>query len=349
VVHSQHNLTVPGRYFAATPDFDDTAVVGVALPFTTLNVMIISVLPTLYAGRPCIALPKLEAASVASWVAREGITTLTIPPPVLYDLATRDDIDRDALSTLRAPRTGGAELPDTTRARYAAKFGVAVVGTYGLTEAPATVTIEPRDEPHAPGSSGRALPYVDVHIVDDDGTPLPVGETGEIAVAPAREGEWREVWQPMLGYWRRPAATRVAVQHGMLRTGDVGRLDAEGNLYVLDRKGNLITRGGANVYPAEVERVLRTLPGVAHSTVIGIPDARLGERVAAAIEPEAGAALTSAAVIDHCASQLSRYKVPEVIVFVEKFARNAMGKVVVESVRDAVDAAVSGQMEAGAR
>jgi acyl-CoA synthetase (AMP-forming)/AMP-acid ligase II len=340
-VHSQHNLTLPGRYLATTPDFDATSIVGVALPFTTLNVMIISVLPTLYTGRPCIALPKLEARSVASWVARERITNLSIPPPVLYDLAMRDEIEPEQLATLRAPRTGGAELPDTTRARFGAKFGVDLVGTYGLTEAPATVTIEPRGEAHVPGSSGRAVPYVEVRIVDDDGASLPVGETGEIAVAPATAGEWRDLWRPMLGYWRRPAATRVAVQHGILRTGDVGRLDAQGNLFVLDRKGNLITRGGANVYPAEVERALRTLSGLAHSSVLGVPDARLGERVAVAIEPEPGVTLTREAVVDHCATHLARYKVPEIVVFVEHLPRNAMGKVVVETVRDAVDAAVA--------
>jgi len=340
VVHSQHNLTLPGRYTATTPDFDATSVIGVALPFTTLNVMIISVLPTLYAGRPCIALPKLEAGTVAEWVARERITNLSIPPPVLYDLATRDDIHGDHLATLRAPRTGGAELPDPTRARYASKFGVDVVGTYGLTEAPATVTIEPRGEPHVPGASGRALPYLEVRIVDEDGTSLPIGDTGEIAVTAAREGAWHDLWQPMLGYWRRPAATRDAVQDGILRTGDIGRLDAAGNLFVLDRKGNLITRGGANVYPAEVERVLRTLPGVAHSVAIGVPDPRLGERVAVSIEPEPGAALTRDAVVSHCATHLARYKVPEVVVFVDKLPRNAMGKVLVESVRDAVGAAV---------
>jgi len=131
----------------------------------------------------------------------------------------------------------------------------------------------------------------------------------------------------------------------MLLTGDVGRLDEHGNLFVLDRKGHLITRGGANVYPAEVERVLRTLPGVAHSAVIGVPDPRLGERVAVAIEPEPGATLTRDVVVDHCVAHLARYKVPEVVVFVETLPRNAMGKVVVATLREAVATAVA----AGAR
>jgi acyl-CoA synthetase (AMP-forming)/AMP-acid ligase II len=337
VVHSQHNLALPARYFAATDDFGDDSVVGVALPFTTLNVMIISVLPTLFAGRPCIAVPKLDAATIARWITDECITNLSVPPPILYDVATRDDIDPTLFSTLRAPRTGGAELPDATRTMFAARVGCEVVGTYGLTEAPATVTIEPRGEPHVAGSSGRAVPYVEVRIVDAVGRELPTGETGEITVCAATRGAWRGVWRPMLGYWRRPAATRDAVRNGTLFTGDVGRLDADGNLFVLDRKGNLITRGGANVYPAEVERVVRQLPGVAHSAVVGIPDPRLGERVGVAIEREPGTALTREAVVDHCRSHLAREKVPEVVLFLDALPRNAMGKVIVTDIRDMME------------
>jgi len=342
VVHSQHNLTLPARYCTTTPDFDASSVVGVALPFTILNVMAISVLPTLFAGRPCVAIPTLEAATVAAWVAREHITNLSVPPPIVYDLAMRDDIDPSLLATLRAPRSGGAELPEAARSSFAARFGCTVVGTYGLTEAPATVTIEPRDEPRVPGSSGRALPYLDVRIVDGKGASVPTGETGEIAVAAATRGEWRGLWRPMLGYWRRPAASRDVVRDGMLFTGDMGRLDEHGNLFVLDRKGNLITRGGANVYPAEIERVLRTLSGAAHSAAVGIPDPRLGERVAVAIETTPDAMLTRDAVIEHCRAHLTREKVPEIVVFVPALPRNAMGKVVVDALRAAVVAAVAG-------
>src|SRR5262245_2195156 len=251
VVHSQHNLTLPGRWLATTVDFEAGSVVGVALPCTTLNVLLISVLPALFAGRPCILVPKLEASTIATWIAAEGITNMSMPPPVLYDLVTRDDINRDALATLRAPRTGGAEFPEPTRASFKARFGRDVVCTYGLTEAPATVTVEPRDVPHVPGSSGRVVPYLELRIVDEDGSFVSAGGTGEIALVAASRGPWRNEWRPMLGYWRRPAATRGILSDGMVLTGDVGRVDDQGNLYVLDRKGRLVNRGGANVYPAE--------------------------------------------------------------------------------------------------
>jgi long-chain acyl-CoA synthetase len=127
----------------------------------------------------------------------------------------------------------------------------------------------------------------------------------------------------------------------MLLTGDVGRVDADGNLFVLDRKGNQVNRGGASVYPAEVERVLRELPGVAHSAVVGVPDARLGERVAVAIEVERGATLSREAVLEHCGARLAGYKVPEIVVFVDALPRNSMGKVVIPTVRDAIVADAS--------
>jgi long-chain acyl-CoA synthetase len=160
-------------------------------------------------------------------------------------------------------------------------------------------------------------------------------------VTASTAADWRGVWRPMLGYWRRPAATRAAIRDGMLLTGDIGYLDADGNLYVVDRKGNLVNRGGANVYPAEIERILRQVPGVAHGAVVGLPDARLGERVAVAIEVEPGVTLSPETILDHCRAHLARYKVPEVVVFVSSLPRNSMGKVILPEVREQISAAMS--------
>jgi acyl-CoA synthetase (AMP-forming)/AMP-acid ligase II len=131
----------------------------------------------------------------------------------------------------------------------------------------------------------------------------------------------------MLGYWNRPEETRRALRGGLLHTGDVGCVDADGNLFIKDRKHDLIIRGGANVYPAEIERVLHDADGVASCAVIGCPDERLGERVVAFVEPEAGAKLDADALREHCARHLARYKVPETIIFVGSFERTPMGKI----------------------
>jgi acyl-CoA synthetase (AMP-forming)/AMP-acid ligase II len=169
------------------------------------------------------------------------------------------------------------------------------------------------DGPHVAGASGRPLPHLAVRVVD-----------GEVCVAPA-PGDDR--YRTMLGYWRRPEATAAALAGGELHTGDLGEIDADGYLHIRDRKSLLIVRGGANVYPAEVERVLLEAPGVAACAVLGVPDERLGERVVAVVEA-AGPALDEEAVRAHCLAQLARYKVPERFVAVEALPRNAMGKVI---------------------
>jgi long-chain acyl-CoA synthetase len=176
---------------------------------------------------------------------------------------------------------------------------------------------------HRPGASGRPLPHLRIRIVDDDGSEVPPGETGQIAVAAADDR-----YRPMLGYWQRPEATAEALAGGELRTGDVGFVDDEGHLHVRDRLSLLIIRGGANVYPAEVERVFAEFEGVGASAVVGVPDERLGERVVALVEPAAGVTLDLDALRAHLTANLARYKVPEQIVVVTSFPRNAMGKIV---------------------
>jgi long-chain acyl-CoA synthetase len=335
VVHSQHNITLPGRFLATTPDFDSSAVGGVCLALTILNVIAVSVLPSLAARRPCVILPRPDPTLIADWVERHRITSMSMPPPTLFDLAHRNDISPAALRTLHHPRTGGAELPEEVRRAFTERFGHAIAATYGLTEVPTIVALERRGTPHIPGSSGEVLPYLDVQILDDDGRQLPPGETGEICVRAAESGAWAGSYRPMLGYWRRPAASRKALSGGFLHTGDLGSLRG-GHLFPKDRRDNLILRGGASVYPAQVERVIRAIAGVADCAVVGLPDRRLGQRVAVAIELEDGAAVTASDVLDHCRQRLARYETPEWVVFLHHLPRNTMNKVVRRAVLDQI-------------
>jgi long-chain acyl-CoA synthetase len=171
------------------------------------------------------------------------------------------------------------------------------------------------------------LPHLVVEIRSDSGEVLPLGEVGEITIRSNPAGPWANLYQPMLGYLGHPDATNATVRGGVLHTGDIGQLDSEGNLFVRDRRNALILRGGANVYPAEVERVLLEAPGIKGASVIGVPDERLGQRVAAAVEPERGINLEMQTLSEFCAARLARYKVPE-LWKVATLPRNAMGKVV---------------------
>jgi acyl-CoA synthetase (AMP-forming)/AMP-acid ligase II len=165
-----------------------------------------------------------------------------------------------------------------------------------------------------------------VEVRDETGAVLPEGQAGEVTVRAQTRGEWCGDYTPMLGYHKQPTASSASVRNGVLYTGDIGELDSAGNLFVRDRRNAVILRGGANVYPAEVERVLLEFETVTGAAVIGYADDRLGQRVAAAVELSPGANVKSDDIAAHCYQRLAKYKVPDRWSFTS-LPRNAMGKV----------------------
>jgi acyl-CoA synthetase (AMP-forming)/AMP-acid ligase II len=322
-VHSQWNLLVPGAVLVETRGYGPDLRKGDCLPLTILNMVVLTTLLVAQAGGTCIVMDRLDPEGVAEWVRDERITTWNGPPALLHGLATNEAVASSDLATLDEVWTGGADCPEAIRTMFEARFGQPVLATYGLSEAPTVVSIDPRGGPHVDGSSGRPLPHLAVRIADAAGTTVPIGETGDVCIGAADER-----YRPMLGYWERPEATAESLVDGELRTGDVGFLDDEGLLHIRDRKSLVIIRGGANVYPAEVERVLQAASGVAACAVLGVPDERLGERVVAIVELLPGAAADDEALREHCLANLAKYKVPERFVVVDAFPRNAMGKIV---------------------
>jgi acyl-CoA synthetase (AMP-forming)/AMP-acid ligase II len=326
VIHSQHNLLVPGAVLVDSRGYDSSLRKGDCLPLTILNLLVLTTLLVAQAGGAVILTDMRYAEGVATWIEEERVTVWNGPPPLLHSLVHSDAVAPTALRTLREVWSGGADLPEALREQFAAKFGKPILGTYGLSEAPTIVSIDPPDGAHEAGASGRVLPHLDVRIMADDGV-LPAGTAGEICLAPRSKGRFADLYRPPLGYWNRPEATAGAFADGLVRTGDVGLLDSGGWLHVRDRKSLLINRGGANVYPAEVERVLSSIDGVAGSAVTGVPDERLGERVVAAVELQWGVELEVDEIRARCAAELARYKVPERVLLVERMPRNAMGKI----------------------
>jgi acyl-CoA synthetase (AMP-forming)/AMP-acid ligase II len=312
-VHSQHNLLAPGTVLVETRGYGPDLRKGDCFPFTILNMAVLTTLLVSQAGGCSVVMDRIDAEGVVDWIRRERVTTWNGPPALLHDLALSDAVAPSDLASLTEVWTGGADCPEAIRERFEARFGVPVTATYGLSEAPTVVAIDPRDGGHVPGASGRPLPHLAVRVVD-----------GEVCLGPA-PGDDR--YRTMLGYWQRPDATAGVLAGGELHTGDVGELGDDGYLRIRDRKSLLILRGGANVYPAEVERVLLEAPGVAACAVLGVPDERLGERVVAVVET-GGAALDEETVRAHCLAALARYKVPERFVAVAALPRNAMGKIV---------------------
>jgi acyl-CoA synthetase (AMP-forming)/AMP-acid ligase II len=331
-VHSQHNMMVVAATFhlglrgdAWTPRLRH----GVSLPLTILNMMVLDVVKPISGGGTCVCMDRSDAIGIAEWVAREGIEVFTASPTTAFDFVTRPEIDPSAFASVKFVASGGMHVPDDLAQRFHARFGRRLTGVYGLTEAPTSIAgLISKSDLAAPESCGRAYEHLQVAILDEQDRELPTGETGEIGVRAAVSGPYAGLYTPMLGYWGNQAESTNALRNGWLHTGDVGFLDTSGNLFVKDRRKELIIRGGANVYPAEVERVIGQDPRVRAAAVVARPDERLGEVVCAFIElagefderiiPELKA---------RCADQLARYKVPETWTILPQLPRNAMNKV----------------------
>lgn len=341
-VHSQTNLMLPGAYLVSTRRYGAELRKGDAFPLTILNLLVLSTLLTSQAGGTSIVMDRLEARAIADWIRDEHVGVWNGPPPVLYTMAHDDSILPTDLDSLEEVWSGGADCPETIRRAFEQKFHATVYGTYGLSEAPTVVTIEVPSEPHASGSSGKALPHMEVTIRDPAGAVLPAGEVGEICVAVRDQagivGRLRSDWgveddhdlplyRAMLGYWNRPDATTEAMRDGVLHTGDVGSLDVDGNLSVTDRINLVLNRGGANVYPAEVERVVLEFTAVDACAVLGVADERLGQRVGMLVQFKPGHEADVEGLIAHCRGKLARYKVPELVTAVDSLPRNSMGKI----------------------
>ena len=327
-VHSQHNLLLPGAVSRETGRYTPEIRLGVVLPLTILNLIVLSPLVAFQVGSCCVAIDRVDPEGLADWVRRERVGQFAGVPAIFYDLLTHPDVKQEDLVSLVRPEVGGAECPEEFRNLYRERFGAEVRIGYGMTEAPTAVTWSDGRSAPRPGICGTALPQVEIHILGEGDRELPAGEVGEICVGPARSGPWAGIYTPMLGYWERPEATAEALRAGLYHSGDLGSLDEEGNLFIRGRRNELIIRGGANVYPAEVERVLQQDPRVAGCAVFGRPDPRLGQRVVAAVELGPGASVSAEELSRHCLAQLARYKVPEQIAFVKALPRNAMAKVV---------------------
>jgi acyl-CoA synthetase (AMP-forming)/AMP-acid ligase II len=337
VVHSQHNLLLPGYVSAAGGAANPDHVLGVALPLTILNLLVLGPLVAYQLGQTLVAIDRVDPIGLAEWIRDEKVSTFSAVPAMIHDLLHHPDVRDDDLVSLVRPGVGGAAIPEEFRVLYRKRFGTEIYSGYGLTEAPTAVTVENPAEPRVVGSCGKALPQVEIVILDDDGNEVPAGEAGEVCVRPASSGPFAGLYTPMLGYWNRPDATAEALRGGVLHTQDIGRIGEGGNLFIEDRKADLIIRGGANVYPAEVERVLHGDPAVAACAVVGAPDARLGERVVAFVQSNADAGVDVDALRARCAAELARYKVPDEFFVVADFERTPMGKIKKTSLREQLD------------
>jgi O-succinylbenzoic acid--CoA ligase len=227
--------------------------------------------------------------------------------------------------SLRLVLLGGAAAKRDILEQCVAQ-GIPVATTYGLTEAASQVTTAlPEDVIRKPDSVGKPLLFTSVQIVDEYGQPVSPGTLGEVCVSGL---------MVFAGYYGDPAATERALSSGWLNTGDIGYLDDEGDLHIVSRRSDLIVTGGENVYPAEVEGVIRRHIAVKDAAIVGIDDAEWGQRVAAAVVLVDGSRTTEADLIAYCREHLAGYKLPRVIRFVESLPQTTSGKIQRAAVRE---------------
>lgn len=270
------------------------------------------------AGALLTLIPRFDPLGVLEIMARDGVTIFMGVPTMYTALASVPDPDPAAAAKLRLCSSGGASLPGEVLRAFEAKFGAKILEGYGLSETSPVASFNRVDNARV-GSIGTPIPGVEFRIVGDDGTDVPVGEPGEI---------WIRGHNVMKGYWGRPEATAEAIDaDGWFRSGDIGRVDEDGFYYVVDRKKELIIRGGFNVYPREIEEVLYEHPAVREAAVVGLPHPTHGEEVGAAVALAPGSDATPEELRDWVKQRVAPYKYPRTVWVVDELPKGATGKI----------------------
>ncbi len=257
-------------------------------------------------------------------IERHKVTFMAGVPTMFVLMTMHANASRYDTSSVRRWLVGAAPMPMRQLREFEEKFGGTMYVGYGLSEASPSVAGEREGLPRKPGSTGLPLEGVEVKIVDDEGRELPRGQRGEICA----KGD-----NISPGYYENPAATAETFRDGWLFTGDVGYLDEDGYLFVVERKKDLIIRGGLNIYPKDVEEVIHKHPAVLEAAVVGVPDVRMGEEVCAFLVRRSGAQLTAADLIAHCQANLAKYKTPKYVEFVDDLPKTGLGKIQKKEIR----------------
>ncbi len=335
VVHSQRNLVLPA--VVARHRGDGGGRNGVYLPLTSVNMQCLGPISSLVNATTCIAIDVTKSSEVAAAIEKFGVERIAVSAATVIDFVTDDRITRSQLATLTDLIVGGSATPEWLFDAYTHKFGQCLVAGYGLTEGPTSITRTDPSRPRHPGSAGAALPHLVIDICNEGGAAVPPGTVGEICVRTATDGPFADVYTPMLSYWNRSQASAETLRNGRIHTGDIGWLDDHNELHIEDRRVDLIVRGGTNVYPAEVERILDADPRILASAVVGRADVRLGQVPIAFVSAQPGAVLTKDDVLEICQGNLAKFKWPVEVRFVDQLPRNAMGKILRTELRKQLD------------
>lgn len=280
----------------------------------------------LYLGATSIVHDKADPADMLAAIEAEGVTKLFCPPTVWIALLRHPDFDKRDLSTLRKGYYGAAIMPTAIIEELTQRLpNLNLYNFYGQTEmAPMATVLGPEDQLRKLGSAGRPALNVETMLVDDDGNPVPVGEIGEIV---------HQSPHLILGYYNDPDKTAEAFKGGWFHSGDLGRFDEEGYLYVVDRKKDMVKTGGENVASREVEEVIFRHPDVAEVAVFGVPHPKWIEAVTAIVVAKPGVTLQAEVIDAYCRENLAHFKAPKHVAVVDSLPKNASGKILKRDLR----------------
>jgi long-chain acyl-CoA synthetase len=270
-------------------------------------------------GATVTMLPRFDPDKALEIIGRDRVTVFQGVPTMYNAMLHAESADAADTSTLRLCMSGGAAMPAELMRAFEQRFDCIVLEGYGLSETSPVASFNHPDRERKPGSIGTPIEGVEMKLVDDDGADVPQGEVGEIVI----RGH-----NIMKGYWNRPEATDEAITgDGWFRSGDIAKVDEDGYFFIVDRKKDLIIRGGYNVYPREVEEVLYEHPAVQEAAVVGMPDEHLGEEVGAAVALKKGEHVSEDDLRAFVREQVASYKYPRRIWFVEELPKGPTGKI----------------------
>ncbi|MFC2003761.1 class I adenylate-forming enzyme family protein [Chloroflexota bacterium] len=304
---------------------ENDALILCALPLYHAFGLSIILISSVLKGSTVVMLPGLSISSLMETIEKERVT-LWMGVPYTFALAVnaaeRERVKHD-LSSLRYCVAGGSALSTDTVRRFKQYYGLGLFQLWGLTEGVAHDTCQAIDGSGNPGSVGKPLPEFEVKIVDEDDQQLPPNQPGEVILS-----------GPMMtGYYANPQATAEIIKDGWLYTGDIGRIDGDGELFILGRKKDIIIVKGLNINPIDIEDVLHTHPMVAEAAVVGIDDVLRGERIRAVVALKDGATVAEGELKDLCREQLANYKIPKEVIIIDSIPKTATGKINKEALR----------------
>ena len=293
---------------------------------------------SMYGGLRIVLLPRFEPRATLEAMASERVN-FWIGVPTMYWAILKyiDEVGFEVgpiKENLKVPTSGGAPMPVELIERFEKAFGMRVLEGYGLTETSPIACFNQLERPSKAGTIGQPLMGVEIKCFDDEDNEVPRGSRGEIVI----RGH-----NVMKGYYKRPDATAEAFQSGWFHTGDIGVIDDEGYISIVDRKKDMILRGGYNVYPRELEEVIITHPAVSICAVIGVPDERLGEEVKAFVVLKQGAELTEGELIAWCKTQFAANKYPRYVEFRDSLPIGGTGKIFKRALKEEAGAAANKQ------